>query len=168
MKKFLALVTVLVLLAATGVAAVVAAPPAPDGDYFFGFLKPNGSDASPYNSENRFYASARLSSTDYAVAVFFVPDKCKNVLGGAVGAYNPSASPVTVQYDIKRSAGTPDSPVIDDSLVNQSATIPAQTVSELDISGVLTGVSGGQWIGLRFESDVNFIYALGVRLRCKT
>ena len=73
----------------------------------------------------------------------------------------------TIQYDLFLTAGAvgEDFETIANSLLNEMQAVTLERITELDVSGVFTGVAALDYVGLRLESDTSDIRAVGLRMR---
>ncbi len=106
-----------------------------------------------------------MTSSGSQEAQFLVPSDF-TTLTAAVALVIPDATE-TIQWDMRASvAASGQAYDADDRTINDNTlAVTVDLMTELDVSGVLTGLVAGDYVGLRFLSDTSNIRLLGYRIK---
>ena len=127
------------------------------------FIQPVNRDAGPNFIGN--WHLAIMSSTESIGFNFFLPPDFISLTSAKI-IMIPDATE-TIQWDISASVSAiGENHNIDDrTSLNQTQSVTINDLTELDILGILGNLTANDYIGIRFESDINSILAIGLRIR---
>lgn len=96
---------------------------------------------------------------------FFVPADFSSLVSAVVVVIADNTE--TTQYDVVTDFGAAGEvhTANSDSLVNSTQAITVNEIEELDVSGALTGLAAGDYVGLVFNSDINILRPIGLRIK---
>ena len=111
------------------------------------------------------WGTRELGSTSTTQFVFFVPNDFTSLTSATISMIPDTTE--TIQWDIFASVAAVGELQNADtrSATDQTQSVTINLITEIDISGVLTGLAAGDYVGIDFQSDTSVVRLLGLRFR---
>ena len=121
--------------------------------------------AFPYTDDLTNFVTASTGATAGVRFLFYIPDDF-TTLSEAKIVVRPDATE-TVTYDLAANFAAAGEAYTthSDSVADATQAVTINVLAELDASTTLTGVAAGDYVGLRFESDTNIIFVIGLMIK---
>lgn len=135
-------------------------------EFIVPWLKHNQAATFAYNDDLAgIFPACRLTSTENAMTTFFVPNDF-TALTEVVVFCLPDATE-TIQWDTTTSWGAVGEAynANSDGVADDTQSVTASEITELDVSDSFTGIAAGDHVGFQFASDTSNIKLVGVRIK---